>query len=234
MKELTKEQAECMCAAQAVGGMDDVCPACTTPQPAIPEKQELGLGASYEDAAYAGGWNDCRDAMLAAAPQFPSVLSGAVGCGKNTQQLPKKEQLVEGLRGLADSCRETKFRRDIKTAVTRFLSWPLPKDFAPDGGISFVESSSLHCWPVGTNLLTEPQATAMFEHCLSGTGYIAHPVQHPQQPVETALEQYEKFTKDDYRAYQKPLSAGRICRNERPSTAGTCCEGGGDACNLLA
>jgi hypothetical protein len=47
----------------------------------------------------------------------------------------------------------------IDKMVDRFLSWPLPKDFAPDCGISFDgrkddEPNKNKTWPVGTNLLT--------------------------------------------------------------------------------
>ena len=44
--------------------------------------------------------------------------------------------------------------------VGRFLSWKLPKDFAPDGGISFKESA---WWPSGTNLLHAGQAKEMLQ-----------------------------------------------------------------------
>lgn len=57
-----------------------------------------------------------------------------------------------------------------KEMVRRFLSWPLPKDFCPDAGISFDRSFSdkyPHCWPIGTNLLNDPQARAMLEHVLA-------------------------------------------------------------------
>lgn len=52
--------------------------------------------------------------------------------------------------------------------VTRFLGWRLPQDFAPDAGISFNPSPNPLCWPVGTNLLTAPQARAMLEYVLTG------------------------------------------------------------------
>ena len=52
--------------------------------------------------------------------------------------------------------------------VSRFLGWHLPKDFAPDAGISFNPSPNPLCWPVGTNLLTDPQARAMLEYVLKG------------------------------------------------------------------
>lgn len=56
--------------------------------------------------------------------------------------------------------------------VSRFLSWKLPKDFHPDGGMVFIPTKgrgydSLH-WPVGTNLLTAQQAREMLEHVIGG------------------------------------------------------------------
>ncbi len=50
--------------------------------------------------------------------------------------------------------------------VGRFLAWRLPKDFAPDGGISFEESA---WWPSGTNLLHAGQAKEMLEHVIGGS-----------------------------------------------------------------
>jgi hypothetical protein len=49
--------------------------------------------------------------------------------------------------------------------VGRFLGWKLPKDFAPDGGISFVESA---WWPSGTNLLHAGQAKEMLQEVVGG------------------------------------------------------------------
>lgn len=58
---------------------------------------------------------------------------------------------------------------DIKKAVDRFLCWPMPRDFAPDGYISFdrANATNPHMWPIGTNLFTADQAREMFEHCFS-------------------------------------------------------------------
>jgi hypothetical protein len=60
----------------------------------------------------------------------------------------------------------------IDKMVGRFLAWQLPKDFAPDGGISFQSKPDARgyvpSWPIGTNLLTADQARAMFLHCVGG------------------------------------------------------------------
>jgi hypothetical protein len=60
----------------------------------------------------------------------------------------------------------------IKQAVDKFLAWKLPRGFAPDAGITFNLMSNEgfdlpQCWPIGTNLFTANQASAMLEHCLS-------------------------------------------------------------------
>lgn len=51
--------------------------------------------------------------------------------------------------------------------VDRFLSWRLPANFAPDGGISF-DASRVHAnhWPTGTNLFDYDQAKTMLQHVL--------------------------------------------------------------------
>lgn len=51
--------------------------------------------------------------------------------------------------------------------VDLFLSWRLPSDFQPDGGISFISRPLLDTWPTGTNLFTSTQARAMLNHVLS-------------------------------------------------------------------
>lgn len=62
----------------------------------------------------------------------------------------------------------------IKHMVNRFLSWRLPENFNPDGGISFKRSFNEKTpWPmknepVGTNLLSATQAEAMVRHMAEG------------------------------------------------------------------
>ena len=66
--------------------------------------------------------------------------------------------------------------------VSRFLSWRLPDDFAPDCGISFKRyhyfeaSADPHEFkPTGTNLLHASQARAMLEHVLgTAKGLLEH------------------------------------------------------------
>ncbi len=63
---------------------------------------------------------------------------------------------------------------DTKHMVNQFLGWSLPKDFAPDGGIMFMDvfdngtpEGGKH-EPIGTNLFTAEQAEEMFDHCAIG------------------------------------------------------------------
>jgi hypothetical protein len=65
--------------------------------------------------------------------------------------------------------------------VARFLTWKLPQDFNPDGGISFervANAGTIHEYlrePVGTNLLDAAQAEAMVRHIIEGVppSYVA-------------------------------------------------------------
>ena len=62
----------------------------------------------------------------------------------------------------------------INKMVDRFLCWKLPKDFAPDGGVSFVPIAAdgfdrPGFWPVGTHLFTADQAKGMVMHMLGIT-----------------------------------------------------------------
>ena len=54
--------------------------------------------------------------------------------------------------------------KELDQMVNRFVGWRIPKDFYPDGGISFVPPTFAGMWPTGTNLLSAEQARAMFAH----------------------------------------------------------------------
>jgi len=62
----------------------------------------------------------------------------------------------------------------IKYMVDRFLSWKLPENFNPDGGVSFKKTFNDHLptpskyEPIGTNLLGAAQADAMVRHMIEG------------------------------------------------------------------
>jgi hypothetical protein len=74
--------------------------------------------------------------------------------------------------------------------VNRFLSWRLPKDFAPDCGVSFKPinhpDALTHLWPVGTNLFTAVQVKAMLEHVLGEA--LPSTEQQIEYPRDNALE----------------------------------------------
>lgn len=60
----------------------------------------------------------------------------------------------------------------LRAMADAFLCWKLPQDFAPDCGISFTPPAKPHPealytpWPIGTNLLTFPQALAMIKEIM--------------------------------------------------------------------
>lgn len=59
----------------------------------------------------------------------------------------------------------------IKHMVDRFLSWKLPENFNPDGGISVRRPNyprHIPWEPTGTNLLDATQAEAMVRHMIEG------------------------------------------------------------------
>jgi hypothetical protein len=56
----------------------------------------------------------------------------------------------------------------IKYMVNRFLSWKLPDDFNPDGGVAYTQPNDPTFRPIGTNLLTATQATDMVKYMLEG------------------------------------------------------------------
>jgi len=62
----------------------------------------------------------------------------------------------------------------IDEMVNKFLRWEIPKDFSPDGGITFKNPKDLYphipnpenLWPTGTNLLDASQAKELMKYLL--------------------------------------------------------------------
>jgi hypothetical protein len=82
----------------------------------------------------------------------------------------------------------------IAEMVNRFLGWKLPKDFAPDGGISFTPSPHPLGWPIGTHLLTADQARAMFEYCLAASTIQPTDAQEFRDKLFDAVRQFKYTT----------------------------------------
>ena len=99
------------------------------------------------------------------------------------EDTPKEESIEK-----AGTTPDTEWEEEVvKHLVDRFLGWRLPKDFHPDGGISFDREynvsynanqglpPSIH-EPTGTNLFTADQAKEMFRFLLEnedGTPFIS-------------------------------------------------------------
>src|SRR5688500_16250428 len=86
----------------------------------------------------------------------------------------------------------------IKHMVDRFLTWKLPEDFHPDGGISFEPEFNAEYMaqqgeppmrhePVGTNLLTAIQAEAMVRYILEDKELLAASKAYLRENVELWL-----------------------------------------------
>ncbi|WP_052435653.1 hypothetical protein [Bradyrhizobium japonicum] len=99
----------------------------------------------------------------------------------------------------------------IKHLVDRFLSWHLPRDFNPDGGIRFsraVPASAdrpiIQDMPTGTNLLDARQADELVRHMIEGmpdgplesfAWLIEAPGQHYLRAVKIGSNEF-RWTKD--------------------------------------
>jgi hypothetical protein len=79
--------------------------------------------------------------------------------------------------------------QQIQVMVNRFLTWRLPENFNPDGGISFKRTfneNTAHPMkhePVGTNLLDATQAEAMIRYLIEGVAE-----SRPSAPTERSIE----------------------------------------------
>ena len=116
------------------------------------------------------------EAELAKREVLQGIAQGFIGLGRGRKVNAEKRELLVAMEG-------------------RFLGWKLPKDFAPDGYISFDrEGANLapeYSWPIGTNLLTGPQAMNMLD-------YVTAPLQEAVRTRELVLadktEQIAKLT----------------------------------------
>lgn len=74
---------------------------------------------------------------------------------------------IERLRSMTRISNVTE--EQINHMVDRFLSWKLPRNFSPDGGISFknLHPDLPHEWPSGTNLIDYTQAKEMVRHMIA-------------------------------------------------------------------
>jgi hypothetical protein len=83
----------------------------------------------------------------------------------------------------------------VKHMLNRFLTWRLPENFNPDGGIIFRKIRNANTdyearnEPVGTNLLDATQAEAMIRYLIEDMPReaIAHPQAAPKEKCETCL-----------------------------------------------
>lgn len=83
----------------------------------------------------------------------------------------------------------------IHHMVNRFLSWPLPDSFNPDGGVSFQRfgnegtQQQYRREPSGTNLLDATQADAMVRHIVEGLRF-------GDEAYKRAWDAYVEFSMD--------------------------------------
>lgn len=127
---------------------------------------------------------DVVDAALAEKPVGPPCAPIDLADFASTRDLADhlwsaaRGAYPEGARGwMREVCPRKPARApddEVKRMVDRFLSWRLPADFNPDGGVSFRPTFNEHTAhpmkhePTGTNLFDARQAEAMVRHMLEG------------------------------------------------------------------
>jgi len=93
--------------------------------------------------------------------------------------------------------------------VDLFLSWRLPSDFQPDGGISFTSRPIHESWPTGTNLFTATQARGMIEHLLSVPEETSRV--KPAEPIDQATKALHELAVDaGIEETRRPVAAERV------------------------
>lgn len=99
----------------------------------------------------------------------------------------------------------------IKDAVNRFLGWKLPKNFSPDNGIAFYPPEQAQFWPIGTNLFTADEATAMFEHCIATPAAQGDAKELTDEQLMVALQGiYHSDFQDDGNGYDLAIARAAI------------------------
>ena len=95
----------------------------------------------------------------------------------------------------------------IDNAVNRFLAWPIPEDFSPDGGVNIDRRAGTL---TGTNLLHAGQAREMFEHCLGVNAASPMPAIGADLPPHQQRVLAEKAELDERRAKLAAFTNGPI------------------------
>jgi hypothetical protein len=133
----------------------------------IVDEANLGLGKSPDGHSTAKLVND----WLLAKAGIETLSSAISEFAKELNCQNDNEDILQAIRVLK-ACSKV----DVETMVNRFLSWKLPANFMPDGGISFEPYYKNGTFgggtrkPTGTNLLDATQARAMVLHMLTGEG----------------------------------------------------------------
>lgn len=180
------------------------------------------------EAARATGLAEERDIAVHARDRARADLKDANGLiGILTAEAEglrtERDQLRVNLERTNENLRQARYAAlagiDIGAAVDRFLSWPMPPDFAPDAGIGFVPppANVPWVWPTGTNLFHAGQARAMFEHALN-----AGPAPVDVKPTIDGLiptEEAEKLT-ESLHLGDFHLGAGRAWAEPTPEWDG--------------
>lgn len=113
-------------------------------------------------------WEDCVRCGAAILNEHPEATD--VSAASESAPPSNLAKVLADARG-SETYREESAALAVNgEMVDRFLSWPLPKDFSPDCGISFSPPKTPHpigYWPIGTNLLTATQAEAMLRHVVA-------------------------------------------------------------------
>ena len=183
---------------QGIYGVDDsgLRGAGRTPEEALDNAM---IAVNLDPQAKEKFWRETHAALARPAPaaqpdEALKALNTAIGnyaarCVAQRMIVGRTKELTKALASLApraqadeDAARLAQAVEDegaiIKAMADRFLRWPLPDDFTPDGGITF---APLTMHPTGTNLLRADQALAMVKFLCFGIGPLPRMAARAQQ-----------------------------------------------------